>query len=304
MRVRHRVIFAAFTLGLSLADAHEGEPLAPHDLWTADAWRLDPLVVAGLTLTGWLYLRGARPDRGVRRWESCCYWTGWLALALSLASPLHSVGEVLFSAHMIQHEVMMLVAAPLMVLGRPLSAYVWALPMGGRRAVGRWAKSRWVETPWKLVVRPLNAFIIHAVVLWLWHAPTLFQATITSDFIHSAQHLSFLSSALIFWWSLIRAHAARRQYAAGALYLFGTMMHTGLLGALLTLSTTVWYPAYARTARLWGLTPLEDQQLAGLVMWVPPAFVYVPAALTLLALWLREPQPATSISSPLRTNSS
>lgn len=103
---------------------------------------------------------------------------------------------------------------------------------------------------------------------------------------HTAQHVSFLVSALLFWWALIRVHGARRQYGAAVLYLFATMLHTSLLGALLTFSNVTWYPAYAETTEAWGLSPLEDQQLAGLVMWAPPGFVYLRAALALFAFWL------------------
>src|SRR5690349_5318655 len=98
--------------------AHEGRALQPHDVWEAWAW--DPLIVGGLGFAAWLYARGARPERGMRGWEQRCYWAGWFALAIALLSPLHAMGEVLFSAHMAQHEVMMVLAAPLMILGRPL----------------------------------------------------------------------------------------------------------------------------------------------------------------------------------------
>jgi putative membrane protein len=197
------------------------------------------------------------------------------------------MGEVLFSAHMAQHELIIVVAAPLLVLGRPMIPFLWAMPMNSRRVLGRWTRSRIVSESWVFVTRPLNAFLIHLVVLWVWHVPALFQKTLTSDLVHTAQHSSFLFSALTFWWALIRGHGARNQYGTGALYLFATMLHTGLLGALLTFSSTVWYPDYADSAAPWGLTPLEDQQLAGLIMWVPPGVVYPLAALLLLAHWLK-----------------
>jgi cytochrome c oxidase assembly factor CtaG len=138
---------------------------------------------------------------------------------------------------------------------------------------------------------------MHGAALWIWHLPALFDLTLSNDAVHALQHFSFLGAALIFWWALIRGHG-RRNFAVGVLYLFGAMLHTGLLGAFLTFSQRLWYPVYAGTTEQWGLTPLEDQQLGGLIMWVPACLVYVIAALALAGLLLRrepapyEPQPA------------
>jgi putative membrane protein len=115
----------------------------------------------------------------------------------------------------------------------------------------------------------------------------LFQATLSSDWIHSAQHISFLGSALLFWWSLFYAEG-RTGYAFSVLYIFTTAVHTSILGALLTFAGSVWYPVYSATTTAWGLSPLEDQQIGGLIMWVPAGVVYLGAGLGLLALCLRE----------------
>ena len=119
----------------------------------------------------------------------------------------------------------------------------------------------------------MTAWWVHAAALWLWHIPRFFQATLDNDWIHSAQHVSFLGSALLFWWSLFYAHGKVR-YGASVLYLFTTAVHTSILGALLTFASTVWYPDYAATTPAWGLTPLEDQQVGGLIMWIPAGLVY------------------------------
>ncbi|HWR52996.1 MAG TPA: cytochrome c oxidase assembly protein, partial [Bryobacteraceae bacterium] len=122
-----------------------------------------------------------------------------------------------------------------------------------------------------------------------WHAPSLFDATVESEFVHTAQHMSFLGSALLFWWALIRGRGGALGYGAAVLYVFTTAVHTAVLGALLTFAPTPFYPAYAAgSTQQWGLTPLEDQQLAGLIMWVPAGVVYIVAGLWLLAGWLRE----------------
>jgi putative membrane protein len=248
-----------------------------------------------LAVAGWLYLRGVRrlwresgKGRGIRRWEAVCYAAGWAALFVALVSPLHPWGEVLFSAHMTQHEVLMVGAAPLLVLGRPVIAFLWAMPMEWARALGNWTKAVWFRRAWAFLTKPLAAWAIHAAALWVWHVPLMFQATLKSDLVHTLQHVSFLGSALLFWWALIHGPRGLMGYGAAVLYLFTTSIHTGLLGALITFTGTTLYPAYAGTTASWGLTPLEDQQLGGLIMWVPAGLVYVVAGLALLAGWMRE----------------
>jgi cytochrome c oxidase assembly factor CtaG len=277
----------------SNALAHEGKPHTWHDL--ARAWAFEPVVVASLALSGVLYIVGVRrlwresaAGRGVRKWEAWCYAGGWLALFVALVSPLHPWGRVLFSAHMTQHEVLMLVAAPLVVLGRPVVAFLWALPVGWARAAGNWAKAAWWQKCWRVLTNPLVAWAVHAVALWAWHVPALFQATLQSEWVHTAQHLSFLVSALLFWWALVHGRQGWMGYGAATLYVFTTSIHSGLLGVLITLAHAVWYPAYGGLAASWGLTPLEDQQLGGLIMWIPAGLVYIAAGLALFAGWVRE----------------
>jgi putative membrane protein len=269
----------------ALAFGHPGEPLQPHDLWRA--WSFDPGIVIPLLLTAILYTKGARVARGASIGQLVCFWSGWIILAISLLSPLHPLGEVLFSAHMTQHELLMLVAAPLLVLSRPLTPMLWSLPFQWRRALGRWSKASLVRGSWGRITNPLAAWIIHAAVLWVWHVPSFFQATLTSDWVHAAQHISFLGSALLFWWSLFHARG-RAGYGAGFLYVFTTAIHTSILGALLTFAHIVWYPAYSLTAANWGLSPLEDQQIGGLIMWIPAGIIYLGAGMGLFLLWLRE----------------
>jgi cytochrome c oxidase assembly factor CtaG len=251
------------------------------------AWEFDPGVVILLALSAWLYLRGSRAQRIANRREILFFWSGWAALVLALVSPLHTMGEVLFTAHMLQHEILMLVAAPLLVLSRPLVTFVWALPFEWRRATGQWAKRDPVRHSWAFLTDPFTAWWIHAIAIWTWHAPFLFDLTLKSDLVHTAQHISFFFSALLFWWALFYAEG-RRSYGAAVLYLFTTAVHTSILGALLTFSPRLWYSAYANTTQAWGLTPLEDQQIGGLIMWIPAGLVYLGAGLWMFAAWLRE----------------
>jgi putative membrane protein len=278
---------------MMLALLHDGLALAPHDVWRA--WSAEPGIVVPLAIAGAMYAVGVRrlwrsagTDGGIRRWEAASFAGGWLVLAIALVSPLHALGGSLFLAHMLQHELLMVVAAPLLVLGRPLVPLLWALPESWRRSLGGAARSRAVRRPWRALTDPLAAWSLQTLVLWGWHAPALFEASLHSDAVHALQHASFLGASLLFWWALVHGRRGRMGYGAAVLYLFTTAVHSSVLGALLTFAPTPWYAHYAATAPLWGFSALEDQQFAGLIMWVPAGISYLIAALALLVSWMRE----------------
>jgi putative membrane protein len=133
----------------------------------------------------------------------------------------------------------------------------------------------------------LVAWLLEAATLWVWHIPALYQATLTSDWIHAAQHLSFFLTAVLFWSALYGVGRSAMSYGAATFYVFGTAAHCSALGALLTFSAVLWYPAYQQTTQAWGLTPLQDQQLGGAIMWVPSGIVFIVIGLSLFAKWLR-----------------
>ncbi len=258
-------------------------------------WTWDPFVIALLAASGALYAMGlarlwrrAGVGQGIRKWQAGCFAAGWLALVAALLSPVDALGEILFSAHMAQHELLILVAAPLMVLGRPLAPFLWALPRDVREEAGKVSRSPAFAAGWRFLTAPLVVFLIHGLALWLWHLPGLYQAVLDDGFLHALQHLSFFLSAALLWWSLIHGRFGKLGYGAAVLYVFATSMHSGILGALLTFAPRLWYPIYqARTSR-WGLSPLEDQQLAGLIMWIPAGVVFILLGLGLFAAWLGE----------------
>jgi putative membrane protein len=277
----------ALAAGVPECLAHAGDPAAP--TWSFQAWVVTSLLLAlGLYLHGLFALwRAAAPGRGIGFGAAACFFGGWLAAALALVSPLDTLAADLFWVHMVQHEVLMLVAAPLLVLGRPLAVWSWALPPDAVRALAGPARSPLVRDAWGALTAPLGAWLAHAAVLWLWHVPAFFNAAAASAGWHAAQHLSFFGTALAFWWVCVGA--GRQARGGGVLCLLTTMMHTGALGALLTLSGTAWY---SNNAVRWGWTALADQQLGGLIMWVPAGAVYLSAGLALFARWLGAAQRA------------
>jgi cytochrome c oxidase assembly factor CtaG len=278
-------VVALLLLALAQAHAH-GQATHERAEWTFDPWILTPLQVsASLYAAGVFVLwRRAGWGRGIRPWQVTAYVFGWLTLAAALVSPLHWLGEHLFTFHMIEHEIVMVLAAPLIAAARPLGALLWGLPKRLRISLGLLLRTRPAAQLWRVLTRPLYATVLHGVAIWIWHAPFLFDAAVTHVSVHRLQHLSFLLTALLFWWSLIR----RADYGVAVGHLFVTMLHTSILGALMALAPRVLYQIQTADALHWGLTPLEDQQVAGVMMWVPAGTVYAGAALAFAALWISQ----------------
>jgi putative membrane protein len=299
------VLLLFLLVGGQSAFAHELEitgPQNPHEL--IRAWSFEPGVVIPILLSailyaiGFLRLRQTAPANS-RNADAWYFAAGWLALVLALISPIHAWGGVLFSAHMTQHEILMLIAAPLLVLGRPIVPFLWAFPRPVAKTLAGLSRAPAWQSIWRAISNPFVAWIIHAVVLWSWHAPLLFQATLENESVHALQHASFLFSALLFWWAVIHGRQRALGFGLAVIYMFTTALHSGLLGALLTFARSVWYPAYTDRTASWGLTALEDQQIGGLIMWIPAGLVYIVAALALFAGWLRESENrAANFTSP------
>lgn len=255
-------------------------------------WNFDPLLLIGLVLVAWLYINGvmrlwarAGTGRGIRAWQAACFGGGLATLAAALISPLDRLSEALFSAHMVQHLVLILVGAPLLALGAPLIALLWAVPLPVRRALGALGHTPVLRRGWRMLNVPAVVWVLHTATIWLWHAPALYQAALVSAPVHALEHTCFLGAALLFWWGVLHPHGGRGRYGLSILLLFTTALQGNVLGALLTFSPVPWYSVYTQSER-WGLTTLEDQQLAGLIMWIPASVVYLAAVAVLFALWL------------------
>jgi cytochrome c oxidase assembly factor CtaG len=267
------------------AYAHGVEQHTGNALWTFDPFVVVPLVGAGLAFavgTARLLRRAGGGRQALAR-QTAFYAVGWLALGCALVSPLHELGEQLFTFHMVEHEIIMAIAAPLVVLARPSAPLLWSLPAAARAVVKRTVLQKRMRGALGFLTRPRNATILHGLAIWFWHVPQFFDAAVGDVMLHRLQHLSFLATALLFWWSLLR----RSESGEAAWHLFVTMIHTGALGALIALAPHVAYSLQSEHALEFGLTPLEDQQLAGLIMWIPAGTVYATAALFFAALWIK-----------------
>ncbi len=251
---------------------------------TFDLWIVVPLLVAAVLFgIGWLRLR-ARSRHHAEGWRRRALWfvAGWGVVAVALVSPLHAAGERSFAAHMVEHESLMLLGAPLLVLAEPLVVLLWALPSGLRRGIGAVVTSRAATGLWAHATEAFTATALQAAALWLWHAPALFDLALAHAGWHAAQHFTFLATALLFWTAMLRRGTAANPGVA-ALCLFATSLVSGALGALMAMSQSPWYRGYAALPMApFGLTPAEDQQLAGLLMWIPGGLVHALVALVLV----------------------
>lgn len=203
--------------------------------------------------------------------------------AVAVSPPVHQAADALFAAHMLQHLLLVAAAAPLLAAGTPGIALLALLPRRART----WLTSRRLRvvraasrTPGVLIA--LVAWVVHVTVVWLWHAPSLYAWALQSSVAHATEHASLLFTAWAFW-AVVLHPRHRVGVATGMLYLFAAAGHCAALGALLTLTPTPWYAVHATTAPAWGMTPLEDQQLGGVIMWVPGGMIYAGVALARLA---------------------
>jgi putative membrane protein len=215
--------------------------------------------------------------RLTRRQRVLCRVAAAGALAITLGPPLHEAAGHSFAAHMMQHELLMLVAAPLIALGWPAPPVVGLVPVAlRRRALGGVTARR----SWRALTSPAGAWLLQAIVIWAWHVPALFDAAVRSEVIHGLEHMTFTGAAVLFWGSILRPRGG--GYGAAVASVFTTALHTGALGALLTFMPRPLYGVYA------GPGALADQQLAGLIMWVPAGAVFVAVGVAFGAAWLRE----------------
>ena len=220
-------------------------------------WNVHPSVVAGLVLLGglYVYLGGLKSAR-----RHVASFVGALAvLFFALNGPLHNLSDTyLFSAHMGQHLLLTLVFPPLLLYGTPGAM------------VRKLLRPRWVMALGRLVTRPLVAAILFSAPIVLWHLPVFYEAALRNHNIHVVQHLVFLTTAVIMWWPVLSPvpELPRLPHLLQMLYLFLLGIPMSITGALITLSDRVLYPFYAAAPRVGGLSPLDDQQIGGLLMWV------------------------------------
>ncbi len=255
--------------------------------------RPDVLIVLGMLgaayLSGWLRLR-RRGAPAAPAWGPAAYLSGLTIIGLALLSPIDAFASSLFIMHMIQHELLVMAAPPLLLLANPLAAVLWALPPGTRHWLGGWlVRGSPLRRMWRLITLIPVAWLLYVGTLWGWHYPSAYEASLGNDRVHDAQHLSFFLTAVLFWWPIInpapRLHG-HIPYAFRIPYLLAAIAQNTGLAFVITMTERVLYPHYAAVPRLWGITALDDQAVGGAIMWVVNGMMYVAAIVILVARFL------------------
>jgi putative membrane protein len=268
--------------------------------WSSPIWIN---VTLGLTAVvyarGWLSIRRLLPAL-IPTWRLAAFFSGLFSLWVALGSPLSAFDDVSLSGHMVQHLLLMAVAPPLLLLGTPSIPFLRGLPQWiVRRVLGpflRWHPLKWLE---HFFTHPATCWLAATVALIGWHVPAAFELALRSEAWHEVEHICFLSTSLLFWWPAVLPFPSGATWSRWSIpvYLFLATLPGGALGAFLTFCDRVLYPSYAAAPRLFGISALEDQVIAGALMWVFGTFVYtIPAAV--ITTRLLSPQGAAGRKHP------
>ena len=290
MRIVSLAIAILASVGLSTeAYAHTGS------IGDGLEWSFEPWVLIGLGSAAFYYALGLwrltleAAGRIIDRWQIAAFFSGLFVLLVALVSPIDTVGAQLFSVHMMQHLLLIIAAPPLLVWSRPAIIMLWAFPLQERRSIGHLWRRLGLTRGIGVLMRPGVVWTLFCGSFVFWHIPAPYRWALENEDIHVVEHLSFFLTSLAFW-SIVIEPIGRRRLGHGATILFvvTTAVLSGLPGALMIFAPRPLYPEHAAGVAHWGLTLLEDQQLAGLVMWIPAGFVYVAATGWLFLAWLDE----------------
>jgi cytochrome c oxidase assembly factor CtaG len=262
-------------------------------------WPFEPVVLIGVELAAVLYVLGGigrlrhRPAYA-DRWRAGAFWLGLLSILLALQSPIEILARQLFWVHMVQHLLLMVVAAPLLALAAPWTRLWRTLPLGLRRAVARplflHPRLALLRGTYAQVARPGVIWCLSAANLWLWHLPQLYDLTLRNHLVHHLEHGLFLGLGIAFWAHVFDQHPFRAPLGplARAAYVFFAMVQSWGLAAILSFATGPFYSYALLPSRPGGISALADQQLGGGMMWVPGAITYSIVFVALLFQWLAE----------------
>lgn len=255
------------------------------------SWRFEPWLIAALVATGWVYVRGWRrlhrdlPDR-LPTWRLVAFLAGLATFLFAVASPLDAFANLLLQVHMLQHFLLMMVAPPLLWLGSPELPLLHGLPEVMRRdGLGPFLSWPLLHRVRSFLTHPVVCWLTFAVATWLWHVPALYEAALLDPFWHEVEHVSFFLASLLFWFPVIQPWPSQPRWTRWATipYLFLASLQMTVFSALFVFADRVIYPIYAAAPRLGGVSALEDQRIAGAVMWVPGSFVLLATTMVLVA---------------------
>ena len=278
-------------------------------------WQFEPAVILALGVSAVLYTYGVLYSerrglgRHLRWWRHVAFAGGLLAILIALESPLDSAAGLLLWAHMIQHELLVLVAAPLLLLSAPAWPMWRGIPLAARRASLRWVlRQGWPRRIWHAVStflkRPLVAWLLFNGLFTIWHLPVLYDLALDHQPVHDLEHICFIATALVFWAQVIPSRPSRTvlSYPKQAVYLGAAGIVSNVLGSVYIFSTGPLYAHYATLARPAGMmSVLVDQHFGGAAMDIPSMLTFFVAMITVIGLWLQEEERAPDEHSPLVT---
>ena len=255
-------------------------------------WTFEPLPTLGIVVTVgcWLWavnrVDALHPGNRVPRRRTVAFLGGMTALAFALVSGIDRYDTALFSVHMVQHVLLMLVAAPLIALAAPVTLVLRSSSSGTRR---RWLLPVLHSRVVRFMAHPVTAWVMFASMMWATHFSPLFNASLEDPLIHDLEHVLFLTGALLFWWPAVALDPApwRMSHPARIGYLFTQMTQNTFLAVVILDATSVLYPHYATVVHSWGMTALEDQRLAAGIMWIVGDAIFLTAIMAVVAGWMR-----------------
>jgi cytochrome c oxidase assembly factor CtaG len=289
----------AALLAVAAARGHGGEVPPPPDLAALlFGWSFHPLVVAALVAAAAAYLWAVRrvntahPGNRVPADRPVFFLAGLACVAVALVSGIERYDTELFSVHMVQHILLVFGAAPALILAAPITLVLRAATPGVRH---RWVLPVLRSRAVMVIGHPLVAWLLFTAVMWGSHVSPLFDAALEDPLIHDVEHALYMATALLFWWPVVGRDPSpwRLPHAARLFYLVLQMPLNSLLGVAILFSEQVLYPHYATTGRAWPPSPIEDQQLAGAIMWGVGDAGFLVAILLVIAAWMRHEEAAT-----------
>jgi putative membrane protein len=265
--------------------------------------RLDVILVLALAGTiytsGWWRLR-ARTELRRRHsrwqagegWRPVAYLGGLLVVGIALLSPLDVLSSQLFIMHMVQHVLLVMIAPPLLLLANPLPFMLWGLPDRWRRQIaGVFRPGTRFRRFLSMTTGPGHVWLFFVLVYWGWHDPNAYSLALTNGFVHDLEHITFFLASMLFWWHAVgagpRIHRPLSTIGRFA-FVLSAVPPNMLAGIAIAFANEPIYPYYEHVPRLWGISVMDDQRIAGVIMWVPGSMMYMFAALLLVARWLRQ----------------
>ncbi len=259
-------------------------------------WRLSVIIVLALAGTfftiGWVRLR-RRQRRGqlAKGWKLASYWAGLLISGIALMSPIDTLGGQLFLMHMVQHLLLIMISPPLLLITNPMPFMLWGIPKKWRRGIGHGLgrllhRDKAFRKNFKIATSAGIIWLVWVIMVFGWHDPFLYNAALTYEWVHDLEHISFFLAGMLFWWHVTGAGPRLHKQASlfGRIaFVIGAIPPNMLTGVALAFAKEPVYTYYTAVPRLWNLTVMDDQQIGGVIMWVPVSMMYIIAALVLIS---------------------